>query len=167
MYSFHFKHSHLWKRRSWSKFASHYAWGTNAVRECKMDVKSIWIPTWHPLDHVSCFMDYFQKPTTLGGRPNTKLEEHGTPNVHNRRFILIYHVWGPAWIEIHWNNIWLRAWSRMTSHDTWGSVTTIHDFGGALGQPLGHFLLGSHNFMATTLVMVRTLGSHPKAVLGC
>ena len=22
---------------------------------------------------------------------------------------LIYHVWGPAWIEIHWNSIGLRA----------------------------------------------------------
>jgi len=39
----HFKHSHWWKRRTRSKFAtSHYAWGTNGVCECKMDVKSIW-----------------------------------------------------------------------------------------------------------------------------
>ena len=36
----HFKHSHWWKRRSRSKFTtSHYAWGTNGVRERKMDVK--------------------------------------------------------------------------------------------------------------------------------
>ena len=34
-----FKHSHWWKRQSWSKFASHYAWGTNEVSECTMDVK--------------------------------------------------------------------------------------------------------------------------------
>ena len=27
-----------------------------------------------------------------------------------------YHVWGPKRIEIHWNSIWLRAWSHMTSH---------------------------------------------------
>ena len=35
----HFKHSHWWKRQSRSKFASHYAWGTGGVCECKMDVK--------------------------------------------------------------------------------------------------------------------------------
>ena len=73
-------------------------------------------------------LDYFQKPP-LGGRPNTKPGDHGTPNAHNRWFILFYHVWGPAWIEIHWNSIWLRARSHMTSHYTRGSVTTLHDFG--------------------------------------
>ena len=76
-------------------------------------------------------LDYFQKPP-LGGRPNTKPGDHGTPNAHNRWFILFYHVWGPAWIEIHWNSIWLRARSHMTSHYTWGFVTTLHDFGGVL-----------------------------------
>ena len=40
-------------------------------------------------------LDYFQKPP-LGGRSNTKPGEHGTPNAHNRWFILIYHVRGPA-----------------------------------------------------------------------
>ena len=49
------------------------------------------------------------------------------------------HVWEPAWIEIHWNNIWLRDWSRMTSHYTWGSVTTLHDFEGVVGWPLDTF----------------------------
>ena len=34
----HFKHSHWWKRWRWSKFVAHYTWGTNRVRECKMDV---------------------------------------------------------------------------------------------------------------------------------
>ena len=34
--------THWWKRRSRSKFASHYAWGTNGVCECKMDVTSTW-----------------------------------------------------------------------------------------------------------------------------
>ena len=50
----HFKHSHWWKWRSRSKFASHYAWGTNGVRECKMDAKTTWFPTWHR--NGSCFM---------------------------------------------------------------------------------------------------------------
>ena len=60
----HFKHSHWWKRRSRSKFASHYAWGTNGVCECKMDVKSTWIPTWHPMDHVSWSLGLFSKITS-------------------------------------------------------------------------------------------------------
>ena len=84
------------------------------------------------------YLDYFQKPL-LGGRSNTKPGDHGTPNAHNRWFILFYHVWGPAWIEIHWNSIWLRAQSHMTSHYTWGSVTTLHGFGGVLGRPLDTF----------------------------
>jgi hypothetical protein len=88
---------------------------------------------------------------SVGGRPITKPGDYGTPNAHNRWFILIYHVRGPAWIETHWNSIWLRARSRMTSHSTWGSVTTLHDFGGELGQPLDTFLLSSHNFIFTAL----------------
>jgi hypothetical protein len=83
-------------------------------------------------------LDYFQKPS-LWGRPNTKLGDHGTPNVHNRWFFLFYYVWGPAWIESHWNIIWLRALSHMTSHYTWGHVTTLHDFGGVLRWPLDTF----------------------------
>ena len=47
--------------------------------------------------------------------------------------------------------IWLRAWSHMTSHYTWRSVTALHDFGGVLGRPWDTFLLGSHNFMVTAL----------------
>ena len=43
----------------------------------------------------SCFMVtwtiYFQK-SPLGGRTNTKSGDHGTPNAHNRLFILSYHV---------------------------------------------------------------------------
>ena len=95
-------------------------------------------------------LDYFQKPP-LGGRPNTKPGDHGTPNAHNHWFILFYHVWGPAWIEIHWNSIWLRARSHMTSHYTWGSVTTLHDFGGVLGWPLDTF------FWALTIKWSRLL----------
>jgi hypothetical protein len=38
-----------------------------------------------------------------------------------------YHAWRSMWIGIHWNSIWLRAQSYMTSHYTWGYVTTLHD----------------------------------------
>jgi hypothetical protein len=57
----HFKHSHWWKRWSRSKFASHYARRTNGVCECKMDVKSTWILTWHQMDHVSWSFGLFSK----------------------------------------------------------------------------------------------------------
>ena len=68
--------------------------------------------------HLDCFQKLF-----LGGRLNTKLGDRGILNAHNRWCILFYDVWGPAWIDIHWNSIWLRAWSHLTSHYTWGSVT--------------------------------------------
>ena len=135
---FHFERTHWWKRHSRSKFASHYAWGTNGVCESKMNLKSTWILTWHWMDHVSWSLDYFQK-SPLGGRPNTKPGDHGTLNSHNRLFILFYHAWGHAWIKFYWNNIWLRAWSHMTSYYTWWSMTTLHDLGGVVGQPLDTF----------------------------
>ena len=81
-------------------------------------------------------LDNFQKPS-LGGRP--KPRDHGIPNTHNSWFILFYHVWGPTWIKIHWYSIWLRTRSHMTSHNTWGSVTTLHDFESILGRPLDAF----------------------------
>jgi hypothetical protein len=96
-----------------------------------MDVKSTWIPTGIEWIIFYGHLDFFSKPP-LGGRPNTKPGDHGTSNAHNRWFSLFYHVWGSAWIEIHWNSIWLRAPSRMTSHYTWGSMTTLHDYGSDL-----------------------------------
>ena len=45
-----------------------------------------------------------------------------------------------TWIEIHWNSIWLRAPSHMTSHYTWRFVTTLHDFGGVMRRPLDTFV---------------------------
>ena len=54
-------------------------------------------------------------------------------------------------MDFHWNNIWLRARSHMAPHYTRGSMSTLHDCGGALGRPLGTFLSGSHNFMVTAL----------------
>ena len=84
-------------------------------------------------------LDYSQKPP-LGSRFNTISRDHGTTNAHNRWFILFYHVWGHAWINIHWNSIWLTAQSHMASRYTWRFVTTLHDFGGVLGRPLDTFL---------------------------
>ena len=56
-----------------------------------------------------------------------KSGDHGILNTHNRWFILFYHGWGPAWIEIHWNSLWLRArhiWLHTTLEALWaGSVS--------------------------------------------
>jgi hypothetical protein len=41
----------------------------------------------------------------------------------NHWFILFYHAWGPTWMKIHWNSVWLRMWSHMSSHHTWGYHT--------------------------------------------
>jgi hypothetical protein len=95
-------------------------------------------------------LDDVQKPP-LGGRPHTKMGDHGIPKTHTHSFILFYHVWGPTWIEIHWNSIWLRIRSHMTSHYTWGSVTRLHDFGGVFGRPLHTF------FWALTISWSRLL----------
>ena len=84
--------------------------------------------------HLDCFLEL-----SLGGRFNIKLRDHGILNAHNRWFILFYQVWGPTWIDIHWNSIWLRVRTHITSHDTWGPMITLHDFGGVLGQPLDTF----------------------------
>ena len=52
----HFKHSRWWRRGSrWSKFKLHTTLEgpMEGVCECKVDVKSMWIPTWHRMDYVS------------------------------------------------------------------------------------------------------------------
>ena len=96
-------------------------------------------------------LDRFQKPP-LGGKPNTKRGDRGAPNAHHHWFIQYYHVWGPAWIAIHWHSIRLRVRSHMTSHYTWRSLITLHDFGGVLEQPLDRF------FWALTISWSRLLG---------
>ena len=87
---------------------------------------------------------YFQK-APLGGRPNTKPGDHGTPNAHNHWFILFHQVWWPAWIEIHWDEGMVTydftIHLRICDHATW--------FWRCVGTAFEHFPLGSHNFMVT------------------
>ena len=125
--------------------------GPTELCECKMDGKCTWIPTWHQMDRgfVVNWIDFFFKPP-LGGRSKTKLGDHGTANAHNCWFIISCHVWGAAWTQIHWNSIWFRVehiWVHTTlrarDHTTW--------FWMCVGTAIGHFLLGSHNFMLTSL----------------
>ena len=99
----------------------------------------------------------------LASRASTQLAlgDHGTPDAHNRWFILFYRVRGPAWIGIHWNSIWLIARSHMTSHYTWGSVTTTTWFWRCVGTAFGHFLLGSHNVMVMDSWLLAHVWSAP------
>jgi hypothetical protein len=98
-------------------------------------------------------LDYFQNPP-LGGKSNTKPGDHDTLNTHSRWCIIFYHVWRPTWIDIHRNSIWLRARSHVTSHCTWGSVTTLHDFGGVLERPLDTFFWTLTNSWSRLLARV-------------
>ena len=118
-------------------------WSMRLQDRCKVYMESYMASKWIMFHG---HLDYFQKPP-LQSRPNTKRGDHDTLYVHNRWFILFYHVGGPAWMKIHWSSIWSRARAHMASHYTRGSMTTLHDFGGVLGR----FLLGSHNFMVTAL----------------
>jgi hypothetical protein len=125
----------LWERWSQSKFASHYIWGTNGVSECKINV--IWVGFLHGIKWIMFHghLDYFQKPP-LGGRPNMKSETLAFRNltiVHLLYFIMCEN---PTWIVIPWNKIWWRGRLHMIAHYTWGHVTTLHEFGIVLGQPL-------------------------------
>ena len=121
---------------------------TEYVCECKMDVKSTWILTWHLMDHVSWLLGIFSK-SSFGGGPNTKPGDHDTPNAHNRWFILFYYVWGSTWIEKSLKQHMVEGlvtygftlYLRVRDHTTW--------FRRCLGTAFGRFLLGSHNFLVT------------------
>ena len=153
MWPLHFKHSHWWKRQSWSKFTSHYAWGTNGVCECMTDVKSTWIPTWHRKDHVSWSLGLVSRNHVLEvgltqNRETMALRTLTTIDIlyfimcedlHESKFIDIAFGWGP-------NHIWLHTtleipWRHyMILKVCWNGLWTL-SFG----------LLGSHNFMVTAL----------------
>jgi hypothetical protein len=45
-----------------------------------------------------------------------------------------------------WNSSGLRPRYLMTSHYTWGSMTTLHDVGGVLGRPLDTSFGLSHSY---------------------
>ena len=50
----------------------HYAWGTNGVFECEMDIKSTWISTWYQMDFVLWSLGLFSQNHFFGGRPNIR-----------------------------------------------------------------------------------------------
>ena len=114
---------------------------------CKVDMDS------YMASNGSCFMVTWTifKNHLLEVGFNTNREIMALRNLTIIGLFYFYNVWGPAWIDIHWNGIWLRVWSHMTftlhsrvcGHTTW--------FWRYLETAFGYFLLGSHNFMVTTL----------------
>jgi hypothetical protein len=98
--------------------------------------------------HLGCF----QKKHLLEVGQTQNRETYGTLNAHNYWFVLFYHVWGPARIEIRWNSIWLRdlvtcdftLHSRVCDHTTW--------FWRCVGTAFGHFF-----FWAFTISWSRLL----------
>ena len=142
---FHFKHSHWWKRQSWSKFATSPLRSRDQWSMWMQDGCKVYMDSYMSLNG-SCFMvtwTIFKKPY-LEVRFETKLGDHDTPNAHNRWFILFYHVWGPAWIKMHWINIWSRTRSHMASH------LRVRDHTRWLwryvGMAFGHFSFGLSQF---------------------
>ena len=149
----HFKHSHWWKRWSRSNSASRYAWGTNGACECKVDVNPTWFSTWHQKDRVSRSLGLFPKNHLLevGLTQSKETIAFQMLTIVNLCYFIMCEDAGE--IEIHWNSIWLRTWSHMTSHYTWRSMTTWHDFGSVLGWPLDTL------FWALTMSLFTALGS--------
>ena len=93
-------------------------------------------------------LDYCPKlKPPLGGRPNTKSWDHGTPNAHNHWSYSIFAM------SIHWNSIWWRPghiWLHTTLEDLWPHHMILEVSWDGLWTL---FFLGSHNSM------VRALGS--------
>ena len=135
----HFKHSHWWKKAEPPVQVHLSIWMQDG---CRVYMDS------YMATNGSCFMVTwitFKNHLLKVGLTQNRETIYGSPDAHNRWFILCYHVWGRAWLEIRWNSIWLRARSHMTLQYTWGSVTTLHDFGGVLERPLDRFFWASHN----------------------
>ena len=116
-----------------------------------MDVKFTWIPTWHQMGHVLWLLGFVFENCLLEVGLTRNREIMALWTFTTVGLFYLYHVWGPAWIETHWNSIWLRIWSRMTSHYTWGSVDHTTWSWRCVGTAFGRFLLGSHNFMVMAL----------------
>ena len=100
----------------------------------------VYMDSWHDIEQIMFHghLDYFQKPPHRG-RPNTKLGDHGTPYDHNRQFILFYHVWGPAWMEIHeiaFVGGPSHMWVHTTLEDLWPHYMILD---GCLERPLDTF----------------------------
>ena len=141
----------IWLRAR-SNMASHYAWGTNTVCEMQDGYRVYMDGFLCGIEWVMfcARLDCFQKPPLEVGLTRNR-EAVALQTLTSVDLFYFIMVWEPTWIEIHWDSIWLRAQSRMASYYTWGSVTTLHDFGGLLGRAWDTF------FWALTISWSRLL----------
>ena len=112
--------------------------------ECKMDVKSTWVFTWHQMDHVPWSFGVFSKITSWS-RSNSKLRDHGTQNARNCWFVLFCYVWGPAWMthsQWHMAIGWgpRHMWFHPTLEGLWQDPMILEVSWDGL---FGDFILGS------------------------
>ena len=148
----HFKHSHWWKRRSWSKFASHYGWGTIRVYMwiqygCEVYMESYMVSigscctvTW------TIFKNHFLEVGLTRNQPGDR------PWHSERSQLLIYCIL--SCVRTHMNAKFIEiAFGQGSGHTWlhWGYVTTRHGFWRCVGTAFRHFLLGRHNYMVTAL----------------
>ena len=136
----HFKHSHWWRRRSRSKFASHYAWGTNGVMwmqdgwkvymDSYMTSNGSWVRgqlDWFFFLNHLLEVGLKQNWGIMGLRTLTTIDLSYLvmcEEPHEHKFIEIAFGLGSSTYEF-------------TLH--WGPVTTLHDFGCVLGRLLDTF----------------------------
>ena len=89
------------------------------------------------------YLDYLKK-TPLGGRPNTKPGDHGTPNTHNRWYILfltcvrtrmnqkiieIAFGWVPGHIWLHTTCFWRCVGTTAFGHSLSFGLSQFHGHG--------------------------------------
>ena len=134
-----------WKRWSRTKFASKLCL-RDQQNKWMQDGCKVYMESYMALNG-SCFMVTCTIFKTTSWR--SALHKTGRP-----WHFECSHAWGPAWINIHQNNIWLRALSHMTSYYTWRDTAW---FWRCFGPTFGHFLLGCHNFMVMCQPKTHTL----------
>ena len=145
----HYKHSHWWKRRSQSKFASHYTWGTNKAYVyiqdgCKVYMVSYMasngscsIVTWIIYDNPLLEVGPTQNRETMAPRALTTIDLFYfimCEDPHEHKFIEIAFNWGPGhtWLHTMLEGPWQHY---MILEVCWDSLGTLH-FG--LSQFHGH-----------------------------
>jgi len=135
MWPLHFKHSQWWKRRSQSKFASHYAQGTNGVCEC-IDGCKLYMDS-YMASKGSCFM--VNRIILKNHLLEVGLEQHRETWHSKCLHMLICIILSCMRTHMNKNSMnWhlVEGSSHMASYCIWGFVTTLHAFGGVFGRPL-------------------------------
>ena len=135
----HFNHSHWWKRWSRSKFASHYAWGTNGVYMWMQDGWRVYLDS-YMASSGSCFMvtwtifnNLFLEVGLTQNWDMMALQTFTTVDLfyfvmcedpHEENFIEIAFGWGRGHIWLH--NTLESPWSHYMILDvSWDGLWTL------------------------------------------